>query len=333
MRPLVRLTQTLTLALALAANVALPTTVPPVDPADGSCGTFRPLPEPSSLAGADALSGLHPYVLRRRVRLQAGSESDCETTAALALAGDDRALLKLLGESAVVEDLAAYAEVSGLEPGTTLAAALRRQREGERLYYQTRLQLQSAAHASALRSQCVNGSLPRHLDNAEWQSCLGPAALDPLSASALSWLAVFVGVAHTGMALHRDMLITHVWAVQLAGSKRFVFCPESELSNTAIPGDQHGANIDAFNTSSWRTAPAFDPSACFHAELAPGDLVYWPSRWLHQSFHEERSIALSSFSIGKGLRDGFFETVKEYFPGLDQGLVAQMKACAHALPE
>lgn len=134
-------------------------------------------------------------------------------------------------------------------------------------------------------------------------------------------------------AIEGDMLLTHVWAVQLAGAKRFVFCPESELSKTAIRGDRNGANIDAFNTSSWGVAPAFDPSACFHAELAPGDLVYWPSRWLHQSFQEQRSVALSSFSIGKGLRDRFFESVKEHFSGLDGGLVAQMKACAHTLPE
>lgn len=189
------------LALLLTLNSAALPTVPPVDPVDGSCGAFRPLPEPSSLAGADALSGLHPYVLRRRVRL-AASGSDCEGSSSAGMAADST-LLQVLGESAEVEDLAAYAEFTGLEPGTTLAAALRRQREGERLYYQTRLQLQSSAHAAALRSQCINGSLPRHLENTEWQSCLGPAALSQLSDSALSWLAVFVGVAHTGMVLHR----------------------------------------------------------------------------------------------------------------------------------
>jgi hypothetical protein len=55
--------------------------------------------------------------------------------------------------------------------------------------------------------------------------------------------------------------------------------------------------IDAFNASSW--GAAFAPVACVHAELAPGDLVYWPSRWYHQSLNAGRSVAYSSFALDR----------------------------------
>jgi hypothetical protein len=120
------------------------------------------------------------------------------------------------------------------------------------------------------------------------------------------------------MVLHQDQLIAHVWGLQLAGKKRFVFCPESEISRCTAPST--GATVDAFNSSSWTplppppppsaspaaaagssaaaTAPGgggggvpslfpdFQPSACYHVSLEAGDLVYWPSRWLHQSYQQ-----------------------------------------------
>ena len=188
-----QLAQQQLLQLLLAAGLTS-SSVPPVGP-DGSCAAFRPLPEPTSLAAADAASGVHPYVLRRRYidaaaasgSGSAGSSPPCDR---LSLESNEQ-LLELLNASAAVSDLAAYAEAgSALGLQTTLAQALERQAEGERLYYQTPLQLRSAA---ARRSQC-GLTLPRHLENEEWQACLGAEMLRLLSSSRLSWLAVFVGV-------------------------------------------------------------------------------------------------------------------------------------------
>ena len=141
------------------------------------------------------------------------------------------------------------------------------------------------------------------------------------------------------MAMHQDQLIAHVWGLQLAGRKRFVFCPESELPRCITP---NGATVNAFNSSTWgehaargaATFSAFRPAACFHVSLEPGDLVYWPSRWLHQSYQEERSVALSSFSLGTDISAGFFESVERYFAGgVEQRLVAKMRDCSALLPK
>eukprot|EP01043_Picozoa_sp_COSAG02_P062048 COSAG02_NODE_8470_length_2561_cov_4.918765_1_plen_204_part_00 len=177
--------------------------VPPIGP-DGSCSAFRPLPEPMSLLAANAFSGDHPYVLRRRYIASAASVEDIVSRAGggtrrrppcddspLSLENTAQ-LLELLDATASVSDLTAYAEEGGLALGrdTTLAQALHRQDAGERLYYQTPLQLRSEA---ARRSQC-GLTLPRHLQNEEWQACLGEELLALLSMSRLSWLAIFVGV-------------------------------------------------------------------------------------------------------------------------------------------
>eukprot|EP01043_Picozoa_sp_COSAG02_P062049 COSAG02_NODE_8470_length_2561_cov_4.918765_2_plen_154_part_00 len=153
------------------------------------------------------------------------------------------------------------------------------------------------------------------------------------------------------MAMHQDQLIAHVWGLQLAGRKRFVFCPESELPRCIA---SNGATVDAFNSSTWGTpaesanhetsstggnggangTAGFQPAACFHVSLEPGDLVYWPSRWLHQSYQEERSVALSSFSLSKNISAGFFESMNRYFAGaIEPRLADKMRTCSSLLPK
>ena len=138
------------------------------------------------------------------------------------------------------------------------------------------------------------------------------------------------------MAMHQDQLIAHVWGLQLAGRKRFVFCPESELPRCISP---NGATVNAFNSTTWNATPgvvsfsAFRPAACFHVLLEPGDLVYWPSRWLHQSYQQERSVALSSFSLSKSISAGFFESMEQRFTSVEQRLVAKMRNCSNVLPK
>ena len=107
-----QLAQQLLLLRLLVAGLTS-SSVPPVGP-DGSCAAFRPLPEPTSLAAADAASGVHPYVLRRRYidaaaasgSESAGSSPPCDR---LSLESNEQ-LLELLNASAAVSDLAAYAE-------------------------------------------------------------------------------------------------------------------------------------------------------------------------------------------------------------------------------
>lgn len=184
------------IVVQLLLATIVPSSVPPAGP-DGSCSAFRPLPEPASLAAAELASGIHPYVLRRRHVAAAATDdsSDGERTPPCdrpVSFESSAGLLELLDASASVSDLTAYLEGGGAKLGThtTLAQALQRQDVGERLYYQTPLQLESE---TAARSLC-GFALPRYLRNEQWHTCLGEEMLGQLSASRLSWLAMFIGV-------------------------------------------------------------------------------------------------------------------------------------------
>ena len=105
----------------------------------------------------------------------------------------------------------------------------------------------------------------------------------------MSVLRVNVGGARRREVTHRPRCSnacdarrsTHNWAIQLSGVKRFVFCEPGALSGaTGNEFDAFDQNLDAtrFETATGR---------CFRVLLEPGDLIYWPSRWWHQTQNGE----------------------------------------------
>merc|ERR1712091_123143 len=109
-----------------------------------------------------------------------------------------------------------------------------------------------------------------------------------------------MGVPGTGMELHRDNLRNHVWGIQLSGTKSFTFCDPSMAHVYKIAGGLGDSSpINVYDKNVRRDWPVFSESGrCYQAELHQGDLVYWPSNWLHQSQNKKGlSIALSSMNI------------------------------------
>jgi hypothetical protein len=176
---------------------------------------------------------------------------------------------------------------------------------GEELYFQAAIPVRSAVARAAL---CP--TLPRLLNNSAFFDCLTPLYERRLSEAQYSWMALFVGGGGMGMQLHNDRLVANVFAVQQVGRKRFVFCPQSEeeqlLQSDGI------RMIDLFNASTWTDASRFEPLRCLHVELGPGDLVHWPSKWFHQSFQAERSVALSSFALDRTRFPDFLASATQY---------------------
>lgn len=344
---------------------------------------FKSVEELAGPSDVDTCIGQRPFVLRRAVWEKEGG-ADCSRL----LSGSPGELLRVLGDGTIVSDLCTSSDDAGLGAkdlgvGTTLREALQRGAAGEPLYYTMTLPLGSVVAATA----SCGGGLPGRLDNRAWIRCLGPVfakqlgeatgfscelittAFPILNCSALNIYAaiaagqnLFVGAAGTGMQMHRDMLAANVWAVQQSGRKQFVFCPE-ELARVVAASDGT-VLVDAFNASSWSNANLpvpFDPSACRHVELSAGDLVSWPSRWLHQSLNSKAvrhppplqpppsppppfeelpsrvgllSVAASSFSLDANSVEHFFESVSQYLTisAELEPLVAKMKGCREQLP-
>ena len=65
--------------------------------------------------------------------------------------------------------------------------------------------------------------------------------------------------------------------IQLAGKKKWHICSPSEDANLYKAG-----NIDTFNPD-YEAYPNFREAKCFQFILSPGDVVYYPKNWWHQT--------------------------------------------------
>ena len=175
--------------------------------------------------------------------------------------------------------------------------------------------------------------LPRILNDTAFLGCLGPSYADSFLEQ-LYWLHVFVGSPNSGMQLHHDDLDTHVWGIQLSGSKSFVFC------DPAAGKDERGgiytqseieqkSPVDGFAVDHGRFPDAVTDARCFHATARPGDLVYWPSRWWHQSKNNDGdvlSIALSGMHVNKRKLGDFLHKIQGHW-GIRGAFHGRVETC------
>ena len=136
--------------------------------------------------------------------------------------------------------------------------------------------------------------LPKTLDDRPFMKCMGP---DDSSyfLQRLYWTQMFIANSKTGMQLHHDNLNTHVWGFQLQGVKEFVFCPPDSSAHLGVTlGISEESTLNAFDPD-YTKYPDFKEAKCVHAVLRPGDMVYWPSQWWHQSLipEQETEVGLS----------------------------------------
>ena len=126
-------------------------------------------------------------------------------------------------------------------------------------------------------------TLPPTLNDRPFIDCMGDKE-GAAFIKKLYWTQIFIAMPGTGMQLHHDNLYAHVWGVQLQGKKEFVFCPPENWKEIGVESKYSEASpLDAFNPD-FEKFPNFDKAECVHVVANPGDLVYWPSQWWHQSY-------------------------------------------------
>ena len=153
--------------------------------------------------------------------------------------------------------------------------------------------------------------LPASLQDSEFLECLGSERLVERFLGSFFWSQVFVGAPGTGMEMHSDMIRTHVWTAQLSGEKQAVFCP---------PG---GKPFDAFSTNVPKVS-----EICLWTALQPGELLFWPSNWLHQTFNSRGpSVAVSGMAIPEGALSKQFERTLSQHPHTGNALRKHVARC------
>ena len=100
----------------------------------------------------------------------------------------------------------------------------------------------------------------------------------------LLWL--FIGPARTGFRLHVDVGHTAAWNVQLVGSKRWTLFAADQFPKLYF------GRVNTFDPD-LEVHPNFAKAEGYECVLHPGEAIFVPSTWWHQTKILENSLAVS----------------------------------------
>lgn len=107
----------------------------------------------------------------------------------------------------------------------------------------------------------------------------------------MQWKFLLIGEKNTRMFLHKDKSCSPSWQVQLRGRKKWTLCPNTQSRFLSI-------RQDTFNKKTL-TDPAFSQALCGQVTVNPGELLYYPGYWWHQTWQLERpTIAYTGALVG-----------------------------------
>jgi histone arginine demethylase JMJD6 len=109
--------------------------------------------------------------------------------------------------------------------------------------------------------------------------------IDPAQQFDLLWL--FLGPGGAGFRLHVDLALTSAWNVQVTGKKKWLLFPpeQGELL--------YNGEVDAFEPDLERF-PLFAEAQGYECTISPGELIFTPSGWWHQTKTLETGFAITS---------------------------------------
>jgi hypothetical protein len=119
------------------------------------------------------------------------------------------------------------------------------------------------------------------------------------------WIMLLLGEKDSGMHNHKDDLRTASFQAQILGRKWWNLCPPEKISSyngsrshdnsSGLSYMYKSAAIDTFSDRiNYKKYPLFVNATCFQVVLQPGDIIYYPSDYWHQTRNlDTPSLALS----------------------------------------
>jgi len=154
------------------------------------------------------------------------------------------------------------------------------------------------------------------------EKCIGDEFMDEYIDNQF-WHQIYAGTSGVGMKMHQDIYRTSLWSVQLEGYKRWYFCPPKHSENV------YKGKVDAFHPD-YEKHPLFRnaESECYDTIVKPGEIVFWPSVWFHQtSVLPGGSTNLLSVFLNQAVLGKFDPIPSLGKPDLSSGFKDRLRKC------
>ena len=107
--------------------------------------------------------------------------------------------------------------------------------------------------------------------------------------------AILIGPKGAFTKLHYDQLATHSWNAQVVGRKRWIFVSPDQKPNTYIEtrqdaGHHPGTDVDDPDLERY---PLMGDLRYLTATVHPGEMVWFPSMWMHQVISLDDTISIT----------------------------------------
>lgn len=118
-------------------------------------------------------------------------------------------------------------------------------------------------------------------------------------------LWIFLGPADSGLFMHLDVGHSPAWNVQLSGTKSWkLWAPDQQ-------DFLYGGKVDAFDPD-LKLYPEFAKAQAIETEVGPGECIFVPSLWWHQTKNIDAGMALTANYVDRFSYDIVVDKLKDY---------------------
>lgn len=151
----------------------------------------------------------------------------------------------------------------------------------------------------------MNATLPEVYEDSHWtEKCFDTRGVTTFNTN-LHWKMMLIGEEGAGMFNHKDVMRMASWQVQLQGRKLWHVCSPDQDSRMYKAGDVNWFQPD------YERWPLAKKAKCFQTITEPGDSMYYPRDWWHQTKNlDDVNIAFSGSMVNNQCMREFTEEMR-----------------------
>jgi len=169
----------------------------------------------------------------------------------------------------------------------------------------------------------MNAELPPVFEDQHWTSkCFSDKDVSTFNKN-VHWKMMLIGEKEAGMFNHKDVMRMGSWQVQVTGRKLWHICSPTQDEFV------YGAGMVNTFRPDYDRYPKMINASCYQTISNPGDMMYYPRDWWHQTRNlETPSIAFSGSLISRHSQKEFAQKMREQCYGRGNVFHASPEHCA-----